>query len=272
MAGDATGRRRLFLVAAPVFVAAVAVGLVVALALSARSDDGDAAAAPASSAADPSVASSPPATATVTPTASGPHGSEPAPPSPPGTTSGGLTARTLPAARTLGPGWKSRVDNGSAEEGYVGNGTPTQARDPHEVVMTVVPLGCEQRSSLPVPTHVLEADYRQGAHGTAGVGLRLRFAGSADAERFITHRRADLTACAAQPADGGVRIVSGLTTTGNGTYVSVRTDSMLPKAERTWTEVSAWIGGRDVELLAVNDTATKDEIGRLSGAARAVLR
>src|SRR6478735_6951991 len=259
MAGDARARRGLLMVGAPVFVAAVAVGLVVALALSARSDNGTARASAASSSTPPSVASSTssaPPTKTPSPSASRPRSSEPAPPSPPATTSGGLTARTLPAAKTLGAGWKSRVDNGSAEAGYVGNGTPTQARDPHEVVMSVVPLGCEQRSSLPMPTHVLEADYRQAAQGTAGVGLRLRFATSAAAGRFVASRRADLKACAAQPADGGVRIVTGLSSSGTGTYVSVRTDATLPKATRTWTEISAWLGGRDVVLLAINDKAT----------------
>ena len=271
MAADATGRRALFVVVAPVFVGAVAVGLVVALALSSRSDDGTAAGA-SSSATTPSVGSSASATEAASPTTSQPRSSEPVPPSPPATTSGGLTARTLPAAKTLGAGWKSRVDNGSAEEGYVGNGTPTQARDPHEVIMTVVPLGCEQRSTLPMPTHVLEADYRQSAQGTVGVGLRLRFATAAAAGRFVERRRADLKACAAQPADGGVRIVTGLASSGTGTYVSVRTDATLPKAERTWTEVSAWLGSRDVVLLAVNDTASAGAVARLSGAARAVLR
>lgn len=270
MAGDTARRRGLVMIGAPVFVAAVAVGLVIALALSSRSDDGTAAASPASSAAAASVTSS--AAEPPSPTPSKPPSSEPAPPSAPATTSGGLTARTLPAARTLGAGWTSRVDNGSAEEGYVGNGTPTQARDPHEVVMTVVPLGCEQRSSLPIPTHVLEADYRHGARGTSGVGLRLRFATSAAAGQFVASRRADLKACAAQPADDGVRIVTGLSSTGTGTYVSLRTDPTLPKAARTWTEVSAWLGGRDVVLLAVNHTAAVAEVHRLSSAARAVLR
>ncbi len=271
MAGDATGRRGLFMVAVPVFAAAVAVGLVVALALSSRSDSGTAAATTISSTTASSAATSAPATGTPS-SKSRPQSSEPSPPSPPATTSGGLTARTLPAAKTLGAGWKSRVDNGSAEEGYVGNGTPTQARDPHEVIMTVVPLGCEQRSSLPTPAHVLEADYRHSAQGTAGVGLRLRFATSAAAGQFVASRRADLKACAAQPAEGGVRIVTGLSDTGPGTYVSVRSDATLPKAEGTWTEVSAWLGGRDVVLLAVNDLANTVAIDKLSGASRAVLR
>ena len=94
----------------------------------------------------------------------------------------------------------------------------------------------------------------------------------AAAGRFVANRRADLKACAAQPADAGVRIVTGLSSTGTGTYVSVRTDATLPKATRTWTEMSAWLGGRDVVLLAINDSATAAVVDRLSGAARAVLR
>jgi|tagenome__1003787_1003787.scaffolds.fasta_scaffold20927981_2 hypothetical protein len=275
MAGEAARRRGLLMAAVPVFVAAVAVGLVIALALSSRSDEGTASgsASPALAASATSPAAR--AATTAAPTArSSPDESTapPAPPSAPATTSGGLTARTLPAAKRLGAGWQSRVDNGSAEEGYVGNGTPTQARDPHEVVMTVVPLGCERRSALPTPTHVLEADYRQGAHGPSGVGLRLRFATSAAASHFVASRRADLMSCAAQPAERGLRIVTGLSSPRGGTYVSVRTDATLPKSARTWTEVSAWLGGHDVVLLAVNDTAAAAEVDRLSSAALSVLR
>ena len=198
MAGDAARRRGLVMIGAPVFVAAVAVGLVIALALSSRSDDGTAAASPASSAAAASVTSS--AAEPPSPTPSKPPSSEPAPPSAPATTSGGLTARTLPAARTLGAGWTSRVDNGSAEEGYVGNGTPTQARDPHEVVMTVVPLGCEQRSSLPIP------DARAGGGLSARCARDVR-RGSAPALRHVGRRRAVRRVPTSRPQ--GVRGAAG---------------------------------------------------------------
>jgi hypothetical protein len=267
--------RRLLVVAAPAFVAALVVGLIATMALS-----GSGSASPASTdqSATPAASTpSPAASADTTPSSSHAHSSEPRPPSPPPTTSGGLTASTLPAARTLGVGWVFRVDQGSAEGGYVGNGTPMMARNPHEVVMTAVPLGCEQRSNLPTPSHVLETDYRQRAHGIAGVGLRLRFVSAQAAGRFVSARRADLTACARQPAepsDFGLRLVSGLHGTGQGTYVSARTDPSLPTAERTWTEVAGWLGGGDVVLLAVNAApgSTAVDVARLSAAVRGILR
>jgi hypothetical protein len=274
--------RRLLLVAAPAFVAAVGVGLVTALALSPGSGS---AAGPGSgsgvavrSGQQPSTsAATPRASAPATATPSRPRKSEPGPPSPPPRTSGGLTARTLPPARSLGAAWGFRVDEGSAEAGYVGNGTPTLARDPREIVMTVLPLGCEQRTHLPTPSHALETDYRQRAQGIAGVGIRLRFATAAAAGRFVSTRRSDLRACATQPrepADLGLRLVSGLRETGQGTYVSVRTDPLLAKADRTWTEVAGWLGGHDVVLLAVNATpdSTLVDVTRLSSAVRGVLR
>jgi hypothetical protein len=140
--------------------------------------------------------------------------------------------------------------------------------------MTVTPFGCEQRSDLPTPANALETDYRQKPSGTAGVALRLRFASAAAAGHFFTAHRADLAACAAQPleqADHGQHLVSALHPTGTGTYASVRTDVTSSEKERTWTEVSAYLGGRDVVLLAVNKAVTPTEAVRLSGAARSVL-
>jgi hypothetical protein len=269
--------RWFLVVAAPVFLAAGGIGLVGAIALSADSGPAPATGIPSDWPTPSSAASMASPAAEATPSTSQSRTSKPRLPSPPAKTSGGLTARTLPSARSLGTGWAFRVDQGSAEGGYVGNGTPTLARDPHEVVMTVVPLGCEQRSDLPTPTHVLETDYRQRAHAVAGVGLRLRFASTTAAGRFVAMRRVDLAACAKQPmeaADFGLRLVSGLRDAGQGTYVSVRTDPTLPKAERTWTELAGWLGGRDVVLLAVNASSGSAvvDVGRLGSAVRAVLR
>lgn len=273
--GAASGRRGLVIGAA--FVGAVAVGLIAALALTSGDSPPPAATAAASSS-TPSVSSpAPESVATTSSPSESPspsHSRSATLPSAPAKTSGGLTARALPQAKSLGSGWVFRVDNGSAEGGYVGNGTPTVARSPAEVVMTVVPLGCEKRSDLPTPLNVLETDYRHKPSGTAGVALRLRFASAAAAGRFTEARRADLVACAAQPlqaADEGQHVVTGLHATGNGTYVSVRTDVTLPKSERSWTEVAAYLGGRDVLLLAVNKAGTPQDVVRLSTAARSVL-
>jgi len=280
VAGTDGASRPAVLVAGIAFVVAAVVGAIAALALSSgpsRHVGGASAAVPAPStpkASDRRTSG----TSTSTRSPSGTPSRSPASlPGQPDRTSGGLTARTLPSAGSLGVGWTYRVDRGSAEAGYVGNGTPTLARDPHEVVLTAVPLGCEQRSQLPVPAHVLETDYRQRARGTAGVGLRLRFSAPAAAGRFEALRREDLEACARQPlepGDGGVHLVSGVRSSGRGTYVSARTDASLPAGQRTWTEVAAWIGGRDVVLLAVNAAPGSPvaDVARLSEAAGSILR
>jgi hypothetical protein len=267
-------QRRLTIIAVPAFVGAVGVGLVGALALS---GSGNKTATPPSGQA--STSSSGPTTSVSMDPSPSPKvtRSQAQLPSPPATTSGGLTSRTLPSAKSLGAGWVFRVDQGSAEGGYVGNGTPTLARIPSEVVATVLPLGCDRRSGLPTPSHVLETDYRQHTHGTAGVALRLRFTSSAAAGQFIAARRMDLMACANQaiePADEGQHLVTGLGATGTGTYVSVRTDPTLPRAAQSWTEIAGWLGGRDVVLLAVNARPTQAvvDVNRLSSAVRGVLR
>jgi hypothetical protein len=267
--------RGLLVVAAPAFVAALAVGLVGSLALSNRGSPSAAPLTDLATASTPSAGTSSPSESTH-PSPKPSKVKQAELPKPPATTSGGLTARTLPSAKSLGVGWVFRVDSGSAEGGYVGNGTPTMARKPSEVAMTVLPLGCDQRSDLPMATNVLETDYKQHSHTTAGVALRLRFASSKEAGQFVTARRDDLAACAKQPigpADDGLHLVTGLASTGQGTYVSVRTDPTLPKAQQTWTEVAGWLGGRDVVLLAIN-AAPKSavvDVQRDSTAVRAVL-
>jgi hypothetical protein len=175
--------------------------------------------------------------------------------SPPAKRSGPLSGRDMPRPVALGHGWAFRVDDGSQEDGYAGNGTPTVARDPGEVAGLAVPLGCVDRGHLPRPRWALETDYAHASTGTNGLVVRLRFATVSSATAFMKQRDAALAACAAQTSSVGpnstglvqqLHIVAGLT-------VSTRTESGDLHDGSAWTEIAA-VGSpaSDVTLLAVN--------------------
>lgn len=135
------------------------------------------------------------------------------------------------------------MDPGDAEEGYRGNGTPALERDPDEVVMTAIPLGCARKDPLPRPTHVLEVDYR--FRDTSVIALKLRFARDQDARTFHVHRRDNLRAC--QGRSGGHAIgvlVRTVRLLDRGAVLSDRTPDSDP-----WSEVAAF-DGSEVVLLA----------------------
>jgi len=147
------------------------------------------------------------------------------------------------------------VDDGSQEDGYAGNGTPTVQRDPREVAGLAVPLGCVDRGHLPQPRWALESDYGHASTGTLGLVIRLRFATVSSATAFMKRRDLALAACAAQTSRVGpnstglvqqLRVVAGLT-------VSTRTESGDLNDGSAWTEIAA-VGSPagDVTLLAVN--------------------
>lgn len=122
-----------------------------------------------------------------------------APSEAPATSSGALTADSLPSPEALGPGWTVRVE-GLDEEDGVGNGTPYQERDPREIVDTVLPMGCELRSPSPLPANVLQATYTLEGEAYA-VALRLRFDSAPEAAGFADALNDDLRACRDQPDD-----------------------------------------------------------------------
>ena len=123
-----------------------------------------------------------------------------APTSTPAATSGALTAALLPPPGELGAGWRLRVE-GSDEEDGIGNGTAYQERDPLEVVDTVLPMGCERRSSSSVPVNVLQSTYALSREGAYAVALRLRFDSPTEAAKFADTLREDLRICRDQPDD-----------------------------------------------------------------------
>jgi hypothetical protein len=82
---------------------------------------------------------------------------------PPPATAGPLSARNLPVPEKLGAGWKTYVDPGGAEEGFLGNQTWTRRREPHQAAYEALPLGCSGQppsGSLPVPQYALQGAYR----------------------------------------------------------------------------------------------------------------
>jgi hypothetical protein len=172
--------------------------------------------------------------------------------------SGPLGGGDMPRPSALGQGWHFRVDNGSQEDGYAGNGTPTVRRDPSEVAGLAVPLGCVDRVDrvrLPRPRWALETDYADASDATTAVVVRLRFATTSGASEFMDRRYAALAACAAQTSSLGpnstglvqqLRTVAGLT-------VSTRTEAGDLHDGSAWTEIArVGMPGTDVMLVAIN--------------------
>ncbi len=182
---------------------------------------------PAAASPSASVGSAPPASPTD-PASNGVV--EPSLPAVPATTSGPLKPANLPAPALLGKGWTTRVDAGGAEDGYVGNGTPTMKRDPKDIALTVVPFGCSTRSTLPEARYVLEDTYMHGF--VDGVALRLVFASSAQASTFITRVRADRAACVHQ-SEAPVAFVRDA----GPVVVSERSDTSTTGRSDPWTEL-----------------------------------
>jgi hypothetical protein len=107
-------------------------------------------------------ASAPPPTPESTPSASTSLPSTGEPPTPP-VSAGPLDADDVPEATALGHNWQEYDDPGGAEAGFTGNGSFVRARQPAEVVQSLVPLGCPgvgRIDPVPTPQHVLEATYR----------------------------------------------------------------------------------------------------------------
>lgn len=167
----------------------------------------------------------------------------PAPTAPP-TSSGDLTQGSLPKPNALGPRWTYRVDNGSVEDGYVGNGTPSVARAPEEIAAALTPLGCRP-VRLPVPESALEVTY---AHrdGTPAVGLLLAFADVDTATSFFALRADSVRDCVQwAPARAKVTVLRDAA----NQFVSVRDVGV--GATPVWTEGVQQDGLR-VLLVAVS--------------------
>jgi hypothetical protein len=171
----------------------------------------------------------------------------------PATTSGSLRRASLPRATVLGPGWRARVDGGSTEDGYTGNGTPSVARDPRDVLAAVRPLGCADEQvyavPLPVPRFALEVDYRHRPTGANGVGIALEFTDAAAAVRFLEVYERSLDLC--RPGTQGATSVTREAAPGTDAFATVTVDPVERTRWRELTERS----GRVVRLIAVEGRA-----------------
>lgn len=118
---------------------------------------------------------------------------------PPPAAAGPVTTRNLPAASSLGAGWKTYADPGGAEKGFLGNNTWTRRRDGHQAAYEALPVGCANplpSGSLPVPEHALQGSYRTASGGSATV-LVLRFSEAGKASSYYQGYQARMTACGA---------------------------------------------------------------------------
>ncbi|MGC4943632.1 hypothetical protein [Kribbella sp. DT2] len=116
---------------------------------------------------------------------------------PPPAAAGPVSSQNLPPADKLGSGWKTYVDKGGAEAGWLGNDTWTRERSGHQAAYEALPVGCSGRmptGSLPIPLHALQATYRTGSDQPA-TALLLRFADQEQAEQYYTGYEARMTAC-----------------------------------------------------------------------------
>lgn len=212
---------------------------------------------PSPVAATTAVTSTPAAVTSPSPTPSAGRTSPPPTPSPldrtavPARTSGTLGPTSMPLAKALGPGWTSRVDPGSAEDGYTGNGTSVVARDPGDVMAALLPLGCASdavyATPLPLPAHALEADYAYRPTGAHATGLVLEFRSSAVARGFVRVYTAALRACRS-----GSTAVTVQPAPGAGLFLSTQVDRV---EQVTWRELVA-PAGRVVRLVAVEGART----------------
>jgi hypothetical protein len=168
--------------------------------------------------------------------------------SPPATTSGPLSQDSFPTPADLGRGWQYAVDAGDAEEGYLGNGTPALERDPAEVVLAAVPIGCPRTHALPQPGHALEVDYTY--EGVKVVSVRSSFANASSARSFFDARRSMIQDC--KGTSGGQAIgplVTRLSTAAPGVLTSDRTPASDP-----WSELAV-LDGDAVVLVAAQTVA-----------------
>jgi hypothetical protein len=166
-----------------------------------------------------------------------------APTSAPPVSAGPLDSATLPEPDALGPGWEYRVEGADPEDG-AGNGSPFQQRDPDEIVVATIPMGCEARSPSPVPENVLQATYAHPGSGSYAVALRMRFGSPEAADEFAAVRAADLATCRDQPDDpysGAPAPVLESSIEGSRTTTTYR----LVGEPDTWYGL-ALVAGRDV--------------------------
>ncbi|MDX6238589.1 MAG: hypothetical protein QOG10_3404 [Kribbellaceae bacterium] len=172
---------------------------------------------------------------------------------PPPAVAGPVTARNLPAASSLGAGWKTYIDPGGAEKGFIGNKTWTRRRDGQHAAYESLPVGCANplpSGSLPVPEHALQGSYRTPSGGPATV-LVLRFSQAGKASSYYRGYQARMTACGAGTEGLAVQRLWSK----QSTAASVRRYA----GEGAYVEVSA-LQGSTVALLAAKSAKPDGQV------------
>ena len=121
-----------------------------------------------------------------------PPPAEPTAPAP--KTAGELTKSDMPHPA----GWKPVARKGGAEQGYQGNGTWVQGRDPRYAARDAISVGCADisRNDYPDPTAALQATYgKRGNLDTPGIGLLLQFGSHAEATAYYDEYVKQVRAC-----------------------------------------------------------------------------
>jgi hypothetical protein len=166
-----------------------------------------------------------------------------------------MSLRSFPSPRKLGSGWHYSVDPGSAEDGYLGNGTPAVQRDPNEVVSAAVPLGCRRPVKMATPRHALEVDYRY--HGTKVIAVRGIFDDPAQARSFFLARARNLQGCQGRVSNAAEGVlVKRVERVADGVLLSDRTPNSAP-----WSELAV-LDQDAVVLLAAQAPLARSPFGR----------
>jgi hypothetical protein len=173
--------------------------------------------------------------------------------SPPPSAAGPLGMGNLPAAASLGAGFRTYDDPGGAESGFLGNGTWARAREPHQAAFEVQPVGCGRPlpdASMPVPRHALQGSYRN-PRGLPAHALVLRFASSDQAATYFARYNALMKRCA--PVRGAELGVSTLWSR-DGATAFVRSYARQGR----FTEVAV-VSGASVGLVATSSERSARE-------------
>lgn len=173
----------------------------------------------------------------------------------PAPTAGPLDRDDVPAAGSLGPGWREFIDPGDVADGYVGNGEFVRERGGEELAASLVPLGCPGIGAvppLPVARHALEATYR-GVDGDAAVAVVLDYPSPRSATLLLTRLAGLVSRCSppapGEPAGPG-RTVAEVRRASDSVLVDVRREVGTQALPGTFYELGVRSGAR-VGLLLV---------------------
>lgn len=166
------------------------------------------------------------------PSAAAPPTEPPPPPTEPAaTTAGGLSPYDVGTA----DGWEPVAKPGSAEEGFMGNGTWVHATSAEHSAFAAIALGCTDLGPYPLPMAALEGNLADD-DGNPGVGLTLEFSSRSEAETYFAEWLRQAEACVGS-------FTEKLTSTSE-TWVGLR------HLDTTWSE-TAGLRGNTVRFLIV---------------------